>query len=85
LPAAGGPLGVLLHHNQREPMKKLFNRLALRFAPFTVRVYADDKTYTHKAHTYREALAWAACYPAHWGSVHISGRFERFIGARGKA
>jgi hypothetical protein len=66
-------------------MKKLINRLALRFAPFTVRVYADDKTYTHKAHTYREALAWAACYPAHWGSVHISGRFERFIGARGKA
>ena len=66
-------------------MKRLINRLALSLAPFTVRVYADDKTYTHKAHTYREALAWAACYPAHWGSVHISGRFERFIGARGKA
>ena len=66
-------------------MRKLINRWALSLAPFTVRVYADDKTYAHKAHTYREALAWAACYPAHWGSVHISGRFERFIGARGKA
>ena len=78
--------GVSFHRsNQEGNMKKLINRLALRLAPFTVRVYADDKTYTHKAHTYREALAWAACYPAHWGSVHISGRFERFIGARGKA
>lgn len=66
-------------------MKKFINRLALSFAPFTVRVYSDNKTYTHKAHTYADALAWAACYPAHWGSVHISGRFGRYIGARGKA
>ena len=66
-------------------MKRLINRWALSLAPFTVRVYADDKTYTHKAHTYREALAWAACYPAHWGSVVITGRFGRHVAERGQA
>ena len=71
--------------NQEDNMKKLINRLALKLAPFTVRVFSDDGTIEHKAHTYQDALAWAACYPAHWGSVHIYGRFERFIGARGKA
>ena len=66
-------------------MKKLINRLALRFAPFTVRVLSADRTYTHRAHTYREALAWAACYPADWGRVIISGRFGRTMAERGQA
>lgn len=66
-------------------MRKLFHRLALKFAPFTVRVLGSDRTYTHRAHTYREALAWAACYPAHWGRVVISGRFGRHIAERGQA
>jgi len=66
-------------------MKRLLNRLALRLAPFTVRVLSDDRTYTHKAHTYREALDWAACYPADWGRVVITGRFGRLIAERGQA
>jgi hypothetical protein len=66
-------------------MRKLFNRLALRLAPFTVRVLSNDRTYTHKAHTYREALQWAACYPAHWGRVIISGRFGRHVAERSQA
>ena len=66
-------------------MKKLINRLALRLAPFTVRVLSADRTYTHRAHTYREALAWAACYPAHWGRVVITGRFGRTMAERGQA
>ena len=66
-------------------MRKLFNRLALRLAPFTVRVLGSDRTYTHRAHTYREALAWAACYPADWGRVIISGRFGRHLAERGQA
>lgn len=66
-------------------MKKLINRLALKLAPFTVRVLSNDRTYTHRAHTYREALAWAACYPADWGRVIISGRFGRTMAERGQA
>ena len=66
-------------------MKRLFNRLALRLAPFTVRVLSADRTYTHRAHTYADALAWAACYPADWGRVIISGRFGRHIAERGQA
>ena len=66
-------------------MRKLFNRLALRLAPFTVRVLSSDRTYTHKAHTYADALAWAACYPADWGRVVITSRFGRAIAERGQA
>ena len=66
-------------------MRKLFNRLALRLAPFTVRVLSDDRTYTHKAHTYQEALEWAACYPQDWGRVVITGRWGRLIAERGQA
>ena len=66
-------------------MKKLINRLALRLAPFTVRVLSADRTYTHKAHSFADALAWAACYPAHWGRVVITGRFGRHIAERGQA
>ena len=66
-------------------MKKLFNRLALRLAPFTVRVLSADRTYTHRAHTYREALEWAQQYPADWGRVVITGRFGRAIAERGQA
>ena len=66
-------------------MRKLFNRLALRLAPFTVRVLSDDRTYTHKAHTYQEALEWAACYPQDWGRVVITGRFGRLMAERGQA
>ena len=66
-------------------MKRLLKRLALRLAPFTVRVLSDDRTYTHKAHTYREALEWAACYPQDWGRVIITGRFSRLIAERGQA
>ena len=66
-------------------MRKLFHRLALRLAPFTVRVLSADRTYTHRAHTYPEALAWAACYPADWGRVVITGRFGRAIAERGQA
>jgi hypothetical protein len=66
-------------------MKKLFNRLALRLAPFTVRVLSSDRTHTHRAHTYADALAWAACYPAHWGRVIISGRFGRHVAERSQA
>ena len=66
-------------------MKRLLNRLALRLAPFTVRVLSDDRTYTHKAHTYREALEWARCYPADWGRVVITGRWGRLIAERGQA
>lgn len=65
-------------------MKRL-KRLALTLAPFTVRVLSNDRTYTHRAHTYREALAWAACYPAHWGRVVITGRFGRHLAERGQA
>jgi len=63
-------------------MKRLLKRLALRLAPFTVRVLSDDRTYTHKAHTYREALEWAACYPQDWGRVIITGRFGRLLAER---
>ena len=66
-------------------MKRQLKRLALRLAPFTVRVLSDDRTYTHKAHTYREALEWAACYPQDWGRVIITGRFSRLIAERGQA
>ena len=66
-------------------MKKLINRLALKLAPFTVRVFSDDGTIEHKAHTYQDALAWAACYPAHWGRVVITGRFGRHLAERGQA
>ena len=66
-------------------MKRLINRLALRFAPFTVRVLSADRTYTHRAHTFADALSWAACYPAHWGRVVITGRFGRHIAERGQA
>jgi hypothetical protein len=66
-------------------MRKLFNRLALRLAPFTVRVLSNDRTYTHKAHTYADALAWAACYPPSWGRVIITGRFNRTMAERAQA
>ena len=66
-------------------MKRLLNRLLLTLAPFTVRVFDSGRTYTHKAHTYREALEWAACYPADWGRVVITGRFGRLIAERGQA
>ncbi len=66
-------------------MKKLINRLALRFAPFTVRVLSNDRTYTHKAHTFADALQWAQQYPAAWGRVIITGRFGRAIAERGQA
>jgi hypothetical protein len=66
-------------------MKRLIHRLALRFAPFTVRVLSNDRTYTHRAHTFADALAWAACYPAHWGRVVITGRFGRTMAERGQA
>jgi hypothetical protein len=66
-------------------MKRQLKRLALRLAPFTIRVLSTEGTYTHKAHTYREALAWAACYPADWGRVIIVGRFGRLIAERGQA
>jgi hypothetical protein len=66
-------------------MRKLFNRLALRLAPFTVRVLSSDRTYTHRAHTFADALSWAQQYPADWGRVIISGRFGRLIAERGQA
>jgi len=64
---------------------KSFRNLALRLAPFTVRVLSTEGTYTHKAYTYQEALDWAACYPADWGRVVITGRFGRLIAERGRA
>ena len=66
-------------------MKKLINRLALRLAPFTVRVLSADRTYTHKAHTYADALSWAEQYPADWGRVIIINRFGRTMAERGQA
>jgi hypothetical protein len=66
-------------------MKRLINRLALRFAPFTVRVLSNDRTYTHKAHTFADALQWAQQYPADWGRVVITGRFNRLLAERGQA
>ena len=67
-------------------MRKLFNRLALRLAPFTVRVLSSDRTYTHKAHSYADALSTGPQqYPADWGRVIISGRFGRLIAERGQA
>ena len=66
-------------------MKKLINRLALRLAPFTVRVLSSDRTYTHRAHTFADALSWAQQYPAHWGRVVITGRFGRHMAERGQA
>jgi hypothetical protein len=65
-------------------MKRLFNRLALRFAPFTVRVLSADRTHTHRAHTFADALSWAQQYPADWGRVVITGRFNRQLAERGK-
>jgi len=61
-----------------------FRNLALRLAPFTVRVLSTEGTYTHKAHTFAEALAWAACYPQDWGRVVITGRFGRLLAERGR-
>ena len=66
-------------------MRKLFHRLALRLAPFTVRVLSADRTYTHRAHTFADALAWASCYPPSWGRVIITGRFGRHLAERGQA
>jgi hypothetical protein len=66
-------------------MRKLIDRLALRFAPFTVRVLSNDRTYTHKAHSYADALSWAQQYPADWGRVVIFGRFGRTLAERGQA
>lgn len=66
-------------------MRKLFNRLALRLAPFTVRVLSSDRTYTHRAHTFSDALAWAQQYPADWGRVIITGRFNRHLAERAQA
>jgi len=66
-------------------MKRLFNRLALRFAPFTVRIMGADRTYTHKAHSFADALSWAQQYPADWGRVVITGRFNRTIAERAQA
>ena len=66
-------------------MKRQLKRLAMRLAPFTVRVLSDDRTYTHRAHTYREALEWAQQYPADWGRVVITGRFGRTMAERGQA
>jgi len=65
-------------------MKRL-KRLALTLAPFTVRVLSNDRTYTHKAHTFADALQWAQQYPADWGRVVITGRFGRAIAERGQA
>jgi len=64
---------------------KSFRNLLSTLAPFTVRVLSDDRTYAHKAHTYQEALAWAACYPADWGRVVITGRWGRLLAERGRA
>ena len=66
-------------------MKRLINRLALRLAPFTVRVLSSDRTYTHRAHTFADALSWAQQYPADWGRVVITGRFGRHMAERGQA
>ena len=66
-------------------MKRQLKLLALRLAPFTIRVFSDDRTICHKAHTYREALDWARCYPADWGRVVITGRFGRLMAERGQA
>jgi len=48
-------------------------------------VLSNDRTYTHKAHTYADALAWAACYPPSWGRVIITGRFNRTMAERAQA
>ena len=64
---------------------KILRNIVSTLAPFTVRVLSDDRTYTHKAHTYREALDWARCYPQDWGRVIITGRFGRLIAERGRA
>ena len=66
-------------------MKKLIKRLALRIAPFTVRVLSADRTYTHRAHTFADALSWAQQYPADWGRVIITNRFGRTMAERGQA
>ena len=64
---------------------KILRNIVSTLAPFTVRVFSDDRTYTHKAHTYQEALDWARCYPQDWGRVIITGRFNRLLAERGKA
>ena len=64
---------------------KILRNIVSTLAPFTVRVFSDDRTYTHKAHTYQEALDWARCYPQDWGRVIITGRFGRLIAERGRA
>jgi hypothetical protein len=66
-------------------MKRQLKRLALTLAPFTVRVLSTEGTYTHKAHNFAEALAWARCYPQDWGRVVITGRFGRLMAERGQA
>lgn len=66
-------------------MRKLFNWLALRLAPFTVRVLSSDRTYTHRAHSFEDALSWAQQYPADWGRVVITGRFGRHLAERAQA
>jgi len=66
-------------------MRKLINRLALRLAPFTVRVLSSDRTYTHRAHSFEDALSWAQQYPADWGRVVITGRFNRQLAERAQA
>jgi len=64
---------------------KILRNIVSTLAPFTVRVFSDDRTYTHKAHTYQEALDWARCYPQDWGRVVITGRFNRLLAERGRA
>ena len=64
---------------------KILRNIVSTLAPFTVRVFSDDRTVCHKAHTFAEALDWAACYPQDWGRVIITGRFGRLIAERGKA
>ena len=58
-------------------ISKFMRRLITIARGWTVMVAWDDRIITHRATSYRDALAWMACYPAqasvtitqHWSLV----------------
>lgn len=56
-------------------MNKLIKRLIANMVGYVVYVHSQDvKPYKHVTLSYQEALEWAACYPASFGSAVIMKR-----------
>lgn len=57
-------------------MKSLINLLK----PYQLTVVdTDGDVFTHRAWTQAEALEWASCYGAGWGTSTITTRTGRFV------